>query len=189
MPRNLHLSPRAGGRSLDRAHATALDAQALAHAQRRHRSAAREGVGQDGSHRHRCRRRRTGGVAQTPHLRMRSAARCSSSKTPGSSSTSTRPKQLGEVLFDRLGLRSAEEDQDRLFHRRPRAREAAGRASDHRASARLPRSREAAFDLRRGPARRGRRRRPHPGHVQPDRGPHWSALIRRAQSPQHSRAQ
>ena len=69
---------------------------------------------------------------------------------------------------------AAEEDQDRLLHRRRVAREA-GRSAwpefiDPLLS--LPRGREAALDLRRGPARRGRPRRSHPRHVQPDRGPH-----------------
>ena len=76
--------------------------------------------------------------------------------------------------------RAAEEDEDRLLHRRRVAREAARPAPDHRAPAALPRGREAALDLRRGPAGRGRGRRAHPRHVQPDRGPHRPAQLRRS---------
>ena len=60
-----------------------------------------------------------------------------------------------------------------------------GPAPDHRAPAALPRGREAALHLRRGPARRGRRRRPHPRHVQPDRRPHRPAVVGRAEPAQH----
>ena len=71
--------------------------------------------------------------------------------------------------------RAAEEDEDRLLHRRRQPREARRPAPDHRAPARLPRGGEAALHLRRRPAPGGRSRRPHPRHLQPDRRPHRAA--------------
>ena len=56
------------------------------------------------------------------------------------------------------GLTPQKKTKTGLLHRRRLAREAGGRAPDHRAPAALPRGREAALDLRRGPARRGRAR-------------------------------
>ena len=83
----------------------------------------------------------------------------------------------------------AEEDQDRLLHRRLDAGEAGGPAPDHRPPAGLPRGREAALHLRRRPAGRGGGRRPHPRHLQPDGGPHRPAVVRPAQPAQHPGAQ
>ena len=94
------------------------------------------------------------------------------------------PADAGDPVRQ-AGSDPGQEDQDRLLDRPGDAREAARRAPDHRAPAALPRGREAAVDLRRGPAGRGRRRRPHPRHVQPDRGPHRSAVLRRAEPAQH----
>ena len=70
-----------------------------------------------------------------------------------------------------------QEDQDRLLHRRGDAGEAQRPvARVHRSAAAVPRGREAPRHLRRRAARRGRRRRPHPRHVQPDGGAHRPAL-------------
>ena len=51
---------------------------------------------------------------------------------------------------------AAEEDEDRLLHRRRQPREAGRPAPDHRAPARVPRGREAPLDLRRRAAPGGR---------------------------------
>ena len=79
-----------------------------------------------------------------------------------------------------------QEDEDRRLHRRRDAGEvAAGMAGVHRAAAAVPRGREAARHLRRGPARRDRPRRAHPRHVQPDRRPHRAAQLGPPEPPQH----
>ena len=71
-----------------------------------------------------------------------------------------------------------EAHQDRLLHRRRVAREAARPvARVHRPAAVVPRGREAAVHLRRGPAGGGGARRAHPRHVQPDRRPHRPAVV------------
>ena len=96
------------------------------------------------------------------------------------------PIQLRQILYDERGLSPRQEDQDRLLHRRRHAGEAAGRvARVHRAAAAVPGGGEAAVDLRRGAAGRGGARRPHPRHVQPDRGPHRPPLVGPAQPAQH----
>ena len=81
---------------------------------------------------------------------------------------------------------AGQEDQDRRLDRRGDAREAARPvAGVHRPAAAVPRGREAARHVRRGPARRGRRRRPDPRHVQPDRRPHRPAQLGPPEPAQH----
>ena len=86
----------------------------------------------------------------------------------------------------RAGPHAPEAHQDRLLHRR-RVAGAPARpvARAHRPAPRVPGGREAAVDLRRGAPERGRTRRSHPRHVQPDRGPHRPAVVRPAQPAQH----
>ena len=97
------------------------------------------------------------------------------------SSTSTPRRSCAQILFDELGLHAAEEDQDRLLHRRRVAREAGRPAPDHRAPAAVPRGREAALDLRRGPAGRGRAptAASTPRSTRPSPAPAGSARTRR----------
>ena len=79
-----------------------------------------------------------------------------------------------------------QEDEDRRVDRRGDAGEAARRvAGVHRAAAAVPRGREAARHVRRGPAGRGRRRRADPRHVQPDRRPHRPVELGPPEPAQH----
>ena len=79
-----------------------------------------------------------------------------------------------------------QEDEDRRLHRCRHAREVAtGMAGVHRAAVAVPRGREAARHVRRGPARRGRPGRADPRHVQPDRRPHRAAQLGPPEPPQH----
>ena len=151
------------------------------------REPARPGAGEDGARRHRRRRRRAP-RRSTPGCRprsTRSAPSCASSPD-ATTSTSTRRSSSARSCYDERGLSPGQEDQVGLLHRRRDAREAQGPvARVPRPAAAPPRGREAARHLRRGPARRGRRRRSHPRHVQPDRRPHRSAVLRPAEPPQH----
>ena len=102
------------------------------------------------------------------------------------------PIQLRELLFDeqqlspmgvkktKTGFSTDAQTLEKLQRRVARV---------HRAAAASPRGREAARHLRRGPARRGRGRRSHPRHVQPDRRPHRPAQLRQAEPAQHPGAQ
>ena len=98
-------------------------------------------------------------------------------------------QQLRTVLYDELGLKPGQEDQDRLFDRCPDPREPARRAPDHRRIVVLPGSGEAAVDLRREPAGRSGRRRPDPRLVPPDGGPDGAHLLRSPEPAQHPGAQ
>ena len=95
--------------------------------------------------------------------------------------------QLRTVLYEKLGLHPAPQDQDRVLHRRPHPRAAPGPAPHHRGAAPLPRGGEAALHLRGEPGRRSGAGRPHPRHLPPDRGPHRPPVLRPAQPPQHPR--
>ena len=86
--------------------------------------------------------------------------------------------QLRQMLFDRLGLQPQKKTKTGYSTDAAYAREAARRAPDHRGAPALPGGREAALDLRRSPAGRGRPGRAHPRHVQPDGGPHRPAVAR-----------
>ena len=73
------------------------------------------------------------------------AGRARSATAPGEEFNVNSTPQLRQILFDELGLTPAEEDEDRLLHRRRVAREAARPAPDHRApAARTARSRSCA---------------------------------------------
>ena len=104
---------------------------------------------------------------------------------------SRRPEpQLAEAAardpLRRARSQPGQEDQDRLLDRRRHAGEDQGPvARVPRPADALSRGREAAQHVRRGPARRGRRRRSHPRHVQPDRRPHRPAVVRSAEPAQH----
>ena len=71
----------------------------------------------------------------------------------------------------------AEEDQDRLLHGRVLPSRSCSASTRSSSTCCATGGREAALHLRRGPARRGRRRRAHPRHLQPDRRPHRSAQL------------
>ena len=156
----------------------------MVHAARRHRDAAGARPGQNGGGRHRRRpgraaddRRRAQGVGRHP------AGRGAGARRPRVQ------RELDAPAADRALRRArphpGQEDEDRLLDRRPDAREPARGPSDHRGAARLPRGGEAALDLRREPAGRGRGRRPHPRIVRADGGPHGPHLVGPAQPAQH----
>ena len=105
-----------------------------ARAARRHRGAARRRAGPHGGRRRRRRRR-----ASCERLNDQLAAECDGAapseiwSDAGEEFNVNSTPQLREVLFDKLGLHAAEEDEDRLLHRRRVAREAA-RASTRSSS-------------------------------------------------------
>ena len=158
---------------------------------RHDREPARAGAGPDGARRRRRRRRR--------------AAR---SSTPASPPTSQRlGVELKEVVGrDDLNINSPIQLREILYAAPPAGRgltpikkTKTGASTDaatleklrdrvarvHRPAAAVPRGREAARHVRRGPARRGRRRRAHPRHVQPDRRPHRPAQLGPPEPAQH----
>jgi DNA polymerase I len=94
------------------------------------------------------------------------------------------PKQLGEILFEKLKL---PHDQNRLHDRRRRARRARGAARPPGADPRLPGAGEAQIDLCRPDAGAAQPERPsHPHVVQPDGHRHRSPLVERPQLAEHS---
>ena len=63
--------------------------------------------------------------------------------------------QLREILFNKLGLTPQKKTKTGYSTDAQTLEKLRGRAPDHRGPAAVPGGREAAFDLRRGPARRG----------------------------------
>ena len=147
-------------------------------------------AGPDGARRHRCRRR-----AAPPAQRRRwppSARRSRQSIWEDGRRGVQREldrHSCATILFDKLGLTPQKKTKTGFSTDAAIAGEAGRRAPDHRSPAALPRGREAALDLRRRPAGRGRTRRAHPRHLQPDGGPDRPAELRRAQPPQHPGSQ
>jgi DNA polymerase I len=96
------------------------------------------------------------------------------------------PVQLRELLYTERGLvpvkktKTGYSTDAATLEKAPRPV-----ARVHRAAAAPPRGREAPRHLRRGSVARDRVRRPHPRHVQPDRGAHRSPQLRSAEPPQH----
>ena len=153
-----------------------------ARALRRDRGAAGAGAGPHGARRRRRRRRRAA-RASTTQL----AAECAeldarrSRTAPARSSTSTPRRSCATILFDKLGLHAR--------RRRPRPaspptpRRSRSCAGEHPIIEHLLRYREVE-KLRstygEGLLAEVGARRPHPRHVQPDRGPHRAAQLRRS---------
>ena len=96
------------------------------------------------------------------------------------------PKQLGEALFDKLGLPPRKKDLPRVLHRRRHAGKSAPLQPGDRPDSQIPHLREAALHLRGRAAHRPGRRRPGAFHLHPDRGPHRADLLHRAQPAEHS---
>ena len=94
------------------------------------------------------------------------------------------PKQLGEMLFDTMGLPHGKKDPARLVYRRRDAGSPAGLPAGGGYSA-VPRLPEAELHLRRGPAEGHRGGWPHPHPLQPDRSPHRTAFLRQPQPAEH----
>jgi DNA polymerase-1 len=97
--------------------------------------------------------------------------------------------QLRRILFERLELVPQKRTKTGLLHRRPEPRSTPRRPSGGRYPSAIPRGRETALHLRRGPARRSCTRWADPRLVQPDRRPHGPALVRPAEPAQHPGAQ
>ncbi len=157
-------------------------------AARRHRGAAGQRAGPHGARRRRCRHR----AAPRPQRPDGGRVRIAHDADLAGRRRGVQRQLHAAAPHDpvrQAGPHPAEEDQDGLLHRRRVAREAGRRASDHRPPAALPRGREAALDLRRGPARVGPARRADPCHLQPDRRPDRSAELGRTQPAQHPGAQ
>ena len=153
---------------------------------RRDREPARAGAGPHGGRRRRRRRGRARAAQRPPDGGVHAPGRRAASRSSG---RDVQP-QLARRSCARSSSTSAASPQKQtktgLLHRRRHAREAARPvARVHRPAAAVPRGREAALDLRRGPAGRGRARRAHPRHVQPDGGPHRPAVVRPAEPAQH----
>ena len=87
------------------------------------------------------------------------------------------PKQLGEMLFDTLGLPHGKKDPAGLVHGRRDAGSTAGLPAGGRHFT-IPCLPEAELHLCGGSAESHRRGWPHPHPVQPDRGPHRPPLLR-----------
>ena len=151
----------------------------------RDREPARAGAGPHGGRRHRRRPGRARVAQHPPDGGVRSPGRpAARGGGPGLQPQLAHPAAPDPLRGARPQPHQA--DQDRAVDRRRHAGEAAGRvARVHRPAAAVPGGREAPLDLRRGAAGRGRARRSHPRHVQPDGGPDRAALVGPAQPPQH----
>jgi len=98
------------------------------------------------------------------------------------------PKQLGEILFDKLGYKGGQERQDGAILHRPvgagRPRRARGRGRD--ACTGMASAIEAQVHLHRRPARRNQPRyRASPHQLQPSRCADRAALVKRSQPTEH----
>ena len=82
------------------------------------------------------------------------------------------PKQLGEMLFDTMGLPHGKKTQR-------------GWSTDAETLEAVPRLPEAELHLRRRPAEGHRGGWPHPHPLQPDRSPHRTAFLRQPQPAEH----
>ena len=143
------------------------------------------GAGRDGAARHRRRHRLP--------LRARGALRGRGQGRPAGRARGGRPRVQPGLAQAAAGdpVHRAEPAQDQadqvgLHHRRRRPAEPVrpDRRPAARAPAAAPRRGQAQVHGRR-PAQVGLRRRPHPHHVQPDRGRHRPALVHRPQPAEH----
>ena len=162
-----------------------LDVRGHGHAARPDRDAPGAGPGQNGGGRHRRRPGRAAGDrrrARRPR-RPRSRPRCRSCAGHEFNVNST--PQLRTVLYDELGLTPGKKTKTGFSTDAQTLESLRGDHPIIEALLSLPRGREAALDLRREPAGRGRRPTADPRLVRPDGGPDRPDLLGPAEPAQH----
>ena len=154
------------------------------------REPARRRARRDGARRHRRRRRRAAATQRATDGGERAARRPSCNASSAGRSTSTRRCSCARSCTPRSSWRR---------RRRPRPGYSTDAATLEKLRDEWPEFIDPLLQYREveklrgtygdGSARRGRTRRPHPRHVQPDRGPHRPAQQRPAEPAQHPGAQ